>query len=147
MTHQDQTTSELDPVQLILKHGLDGMRPAMELLLNMAMKAERSSFLGAESYERTPDRDGYANGYKPKTLNTGLGKLQLEIPQTRGTEVPFYPEAFERAQRSQKAFLLAIASMYVQGVATRRVTTVLKDLCGTSVSSSMVSRAAQELDR
>ena len=61
--------------------------------------------------------------------------------------MPFYPEAFERAQRSQKAFLLAIASMYVQGVATRRVTTVLKDLCGTSVSSSMVSRAAQELDR
>jgi hypothetical protein len=89
MTHQDQSTGELDPVQLILKHGLDGMRPAMELLLNLAMKAERASFLGAEPYERSSEREGYANGYKPKTLNTGLGKLQLDIPQSRGTAVPF----------------------------------------------------------
>jgi hypothetical protein len=58
MTHHDQSTGEFDPVQLILKHGLDGMRPAMELLLNLAMKAERSAFLGAGSYERSPDREG-----------------------------------------------------------------------------------------
>jgi transposase-like protein len=146
MTHPDQSTGELDPVQLILKHGLDGMRPAMELLLNLAMKAERSAFLGAESYERSPDREGYANGCKPKTLDTTLGKLQLAVPQTRGTAVPFYPDALERSQRSEKAFLLAIATMYVQGFATRRVTKVLEKLCGTAVSSSMVSRASLKLD-
>lgn len=146
MTHHEQTTGELELVQLILEHGLDGMRPAMEMLLNMAMKTERDGFLGAKPDERSSDRTGYANGYKPKTLNTSLGKLELEIPQTRGTDVPFYPDALERAQRSEKAFLLAVATMYVQGVATRRVTKVLKNLCGTSVSSSMVSRASQELD-
>ena len=60
--------------------------------------------------------------------------------------MPFYPEALERSQRSEKAFLLAIATMYIQGVATRRVTKVLEDLCATSVSSSMVSRASLKLD-
>ena len=60
--------------------------------------------------------------------------------------MPFYPDALERSQRSEKAFLLAIATMYVQGVATRRVTKVLEKLCGTAVSSSMVSRASLKLD-
>ncbi len=36
--------------------------------------------------------------------------------------------------------------MYVQGVSTRKVAEITKELCGLDVSSSQVSRAAELLD-
>ena len=48
--------------------------------------------------------------------------------------------------RSERALKLAVAEMYVQGVATRRVKAITEELCGFEVSSSDVSRAAKMLD-
>jgi len=39
-----------------------------------------------------------------------------------------------------------LAEMYVQGVSTRKVKAITEQLCGTTVSSSHVSRATKELD-
>jgi transposase-like protein len=125
-------------------HGFGGMAQAMQLLINEAMKLERQAALGARPFERTPQRRGQANGFKPKTVQTRVGPLQLKVPQTRG--VPFYPSALERGQRSERALKLAIAEMYVQGVTTRKVTAVMEQLCGLEVTSSQVSRAAKALD-
>jgi transposase-like protein len=132
-------------LQLVLAHGLDGLAPAYALLLNAAMREERAQALQAQPYERTEQRRGYANGFKPRTLLTRAGPLHLEVPQVRG-EVDFYPSALERGQRSERALLLACAEMYVQGVATRRVEELLERLCGRGVSSSTVSRATARLD-
>jgi transposase-like protein len=49
-------------------------------LLNTAMVAERSEYLGAAPYERSAGRIGYANGYKDKQLKTRLGTLPLKVP-------------------------------------------------------------------
>ena len=81
----------------------------MELLLNEAMKLERSAVLQALPYERTPGRRGHANGFKPKTVHTRVGDLELAVPQTR--DVPFYPSSLERGQRSERALKLAVAEM------------------------------------
>ena len=59
------------------------------------MRIERAQALEADPYQRTEKRRGYANGFKPKTLNTRVGELALQIPQVRG-EVEFYPSALER---------------------------------------------------
>jgi transposase-like protein len=120
------------------------MAQAMQLLLNEAMKLERAEVLGARPYERTPTRRGQANGFKPKRVQTRVGPLDVQVPQTRG--VAFYPTALERGQRSERALKLAIAEMYVQGVTTRKVTAVMEQLCGFEVTSSQVSRAARQLD-
>jgi transposase-like protein len=109
------------------------------------MLLERSSVLEAKPYERTPARKGYANGFKSKTLHTPLGSLNLDIPQVRG-DIEFYPTALERYSRTDKALLLTMAEMYVQGVSTRKVDEVLQTLCGLHVSSSQVSRATAELE-
>ena len=133
-----------DLLDLLCDHGFAGMAQAMQVLLNEAMKLERSAVLGARPFERTPLRRGQANGFKPKTVETRLGALELRVPQTRG--VPFYPSALEKGQRSERALKLAIAEMYVQGVTTRKVTAVMEELCGLEVTSSQVSRAMQALD-
>ena len=133
-----------DAVELLRVNGFDGLAEAVTVLLNSAMLAERSDYLGAAPYERSAHRVGYANGYKDKQLKTRLGTLPLKVPQTRDGE--FYPQSLEKGLRSERALLLAIAEMYVQGVSTRRVKRIVEELCGLEVSSSQVSRAAAELD-
>lgn len=144
MTRQTQS-NELDSiVELLADHGFDGMSEAIEILFNEAMKLQRSEALGALPYQRTSDRRGHANGFKPKTVATRLGKLELQVPQTRGVE--FYPTVLERGDRSERALKLAVAEMYVQGVSTRKVAAITQELCGLEVSSVQVSRAAALLD-
>jgi transposase-like protein len=125
------------------------MPRAMAILLNEAMKRERSTFLGAGPYERDPARRGHANGFKPKQVRSRVGELALEIPQVRGLAEGaegFYPQSLERGLRSERALKLAIAEMYVQGVSTRKVAAITRTLCGADVSSTTVSRASGELD-
>jgi transposase-like protein len=144
MTHQNESTPYDQMIQVLDEHGFDGMARAMQILINEAMKIERNEVLCAKPYERTQERRGHANGFKPKTFHTRVGKVQLQVPQTRGVE--FYPKSLERGVRSERALKLAVAEMYVQGVSTRKVTQITSELCGLDVSSSQVSRAARLLD-
>jgi len=122
----------------------DKMRPILEAVLNAVMKTERDMALQAGPYERSQNRLGYANGFKSKTLNSRMGKLELSIPQTRGTN--FYPGSLEKGLRSERALKLAVAEMYLKGVSTRRVEKITEQLCGLEISSTQVSRMTQELD-
>jgi transposase-like protein len=131
-------------VQLLAEHGFDGMAEAMEKLFNECMKIERQQALGVGPYQRGEERRGQANGFKPKTMKTRIGPLQLRVPQVRGAE--FYPSVLERGSRSEKALCLALAEMYVQGVSTSKVTKITEELCGCEISSSDVSRATKRLD-
>lgn len=139
---------ELDSFDLVYntlaEQGFDGMAQALELILNHGMRIERERYLQAQSYERTNDRISYANGYKPKSVNTRVGPLALQVPQTRDCQ--FYPLALEKGLRSERALSIALAEMYVQGVSTRKVTAIISEMCGTEVSSTQVSNAAKSLD-
>jgi transposase-like protein len=145
MAHQQDSTVFETVMQLLTDAGFDGFAQAFQILVNEAMKAERADALQARPYERTDARRGYANGFKPKTVATRLGKIPLLVPQVRG-DVQFYPTALERGVRSERALKLAVAEMYVRGVSTRKVTEVMETLCGLEVSSTDVSRAATLLD-
>jgi len=134
-----------DVMKLLIAYGPEKFKESMELIYNHAMRIERSSALQADPYERTDFRQGYANGFKPKKLNTGMGTLDLQIPQVRDG-IDFYPSSLERGSRSEKALKLALAEMYIQGVSTRKVTAITQQLCGLNVSSTQVSRLSMELD-
>ena len=84
MTHQEESAAIRDFVHLAMEHGPDAMAAAFATLMNHAMQIERELVLQVESHQRTAERQGYANGYKPKTLNTRVGQVDLWIPQTRG---------------------------------------------------------------
>lgn len=131
-------------LKLVTSNGTDSMREVFRKLLNEAMKMERAEALGADLYERTPERIGHANGFKPKTIQTRMGAITVEIPQVRG--LSFYPQSLEKGIRSERALKLAIAEMYVNGVSTRRVTEITEVLCGLDISSTQVSRVSKVLD-
>lgn len=140
MTHQDdyKLTSEM------VANGMEAAPELMRVLLNNAMQMERSKYLQAEEYERTENRKGHANGYKPKTLRTRIGEITFAIPQVR--EGGFYPSALEKGMRSERALVAALAEMYVQGVSTRKVKAITEELCGVEISTMQVSRATAQLD-
>ena len=145
MTQEKENNLFASLMQMVYHNGLGAVTQTFHILLHEAMKIERDQTLGAGLYERTDNRQGYANGYKPKGVDTRMGKLSVNVPQVRGG-VQFYPSALEKGCRSERALKLAIAEMYVQGVSTRRVTDVLEKMCGLSVSSTQVSRVAAILD-
>lgn len=139
-------TELMEIMQRLMSEGTEAFLDIMSRMYNLAMKFERELHLGACSYERTERRTGYANGFKTKTLKTSTGLLKLKIPQVRGSELPFYPSSLERGIRSDRAFKMAIAEMYVKGVSTRKVQDIFHELCGVDVSADQVSRATRELD-
>ena len=145
MTHLNHPQLLQSVLQLLNEEGSDGFAEGLRLLVNQAMQAERSHVLHAQPFERTDARLGHANGFKPKTLKTRLGPITFAVPQVRG-DVDFYPSALEKGIRSEQALKLALAEMYVQGVSTRKVSAILEELCGTSVSSTHVSQCAARLD-
>jgi len=140
MTHQNDYTFSED----LVERGLEAVPEMMRVLINQAMQVERAKYLQADEYERTEERKGHANGYKPKTVRTRMGEITFAVPQVR--EGGFYPSALEKGLRSERALTITLAEMYVQGVSTRRVKTITEQLCGVEISAMQVSRATAQLD-
>ena len=122
----------------------DFLNQAVTRFLQQFVEAEIATFLQAEPYQRTTDRTGYRNGYKPRIVKTRVSRIELSVPQDR--EGRFHSGLFARFQRSEKALILALQEAYLQGVSTRKVTKITEALCGTSFSKSQISELCQDLD-
>ena len=147
MTGHADNSQNLDAINTLLENGFfEGIPLIAEMLANAAMILERSHHLKVGPYERGEARDGHANGFKPRSLQTTFGKLALSVPQVRGCSEPFQTSLFEKGSRTDRALKIAIAEMYLQGVSTRRVTTVMEKLCGMEVTSGQVSNLTSQLD-
>jgi transposase-like protein len=116
----------------------------MEKVFNQILQAEMTEHLGADRYERSQDRTGHRNGSYERQLTTRVGQLTLEVPRCK--DGSFSTKLFQRYQRSEKALVLALMEMVVQGVSTRRVKKITTELCGREFAKSTVSRLTKRLD-
>lgn len=123
----------------------DVFKAMLEVMVRRVMEEELAQHLGAQRHERTQERRGHRNGYKPRSLRTRVGELDLQVPQARGVE-PYSPMLFAKWQRTERALLVACAEMYFMGVSTRKVKKVLEKMGGFELSASTVSCVASELD-
>ena len=89
------------PEQFALLNDPDFLNQIVTRYLQQFLEAEITSFLQAEPYQRTGDRTGYRNGYKPRILKTRVGRIELSVSQDR--EGHFHSALFARFQRSEKA--------------------------------------------
>ena len=122
----------------------DAFAKLLEGILNQVLQAQVTEQLQAEPYERNGERQGYRNGLREREITTRVGPLTLAVPRLRsGT---FSTELFERYQRSEQALVLAMMEMVVQGVSTRKVSSITEELCGKSFSKSTVSALCEALD-
>lgn len=142
---QEKSTTLEEALQVILgSESNNPFKDMLEFMVQRTLEHEMTEHLGAKPYERTGERKGHRNGYKPRTLITRVGTLNLLVPQDRdGT---FSTSLFERYQRSEKALVTTLMQMYLQGVSTRKVAKVTEELVGRSFSSSLVSKLVKGLD-
>lgn len=119
------------------------LKSTLVILLNEYMKKERDDYLKVAPNERSEVRMDYRNGFYERELLMNVGKVTLRVPRTRNGG--FSTSVFEKYQRIEKSLLLAMLEMVVNGVSTRKVTNIVKKLCGESVSKSMVSTLTESL--
>jgi putative transposase len=142
--HKDLRRADAESVQEVLLDDPGFLREIVERVLQEMLEAEMTHHIGAAPYERTERTTGQRNGHKPRMLRTRVGALNLLVPQDR--EGTFSTRLFCRYQRNEKALVLALMEMYVEGVSTRKVKEVTEELCGTSFSMSLISSLASALD-
>jgi putative transposase len=105
-------------VQQILLDDPDFLRQSVQRVLQQLLEAQITEHVGAAPYERTEHRKRHRNGYKQRTLNTRVGTLELLVPQDR--EGTFSTSLFARYQRNEKALVLSLMEMYIEGVSVHR---------------------------
>jgi len=141
---RDKSNKSKGGLQEVLINDEDFLKQMVEKVCQRIMETEITEFLGADPHERTEERIGYRNGYKPRILRTRVGELNLMVPKDR--EGNFSSRLFARYQRNEKALVLALQQMYLQGVSTRKVKEITEALCGLEFSKSLVSELSKELD-
>ena len=141
MAQFEITVDEADLPKLFTGQGLSGL---VEQVLNQVLAHQVTAALKAQPGERTPERVGYRNGIREREMQTRIGTITLKVPRTREGE--FSPDLWERYQRSEQAFVLALCEMVLQGVSTRKVEEVTQVLCGAAFSKSQVSKLCLVLD-
>jgi putative transposase len=122
----------------------DFMQKMMYECLQGCIQTEFNKFINAKEYERTDERKGLRNGSYERQLQTRVGSLTLKVCRDR--EGAFKTELFDRYQRSEKALVASMIEMYASGVSTRKVSSIVEELCGVSISKSHVSDLTKQLD-
>jgi putative transposase len=123
----------------------DRIRQAAETIYQALIEAELTSVIGALPHERTGNRTGHRNGYRPRTITTTAGDLELRIPKLRAGS--FFPSLLERRRRVDQSLFAVIMEAYLHGTSTRKVDDLVKALgADTGISKSEVSRICADLD-
>lgn len=121
----------------------DVVKSTIILVFNQYMEKERDAYMENLPYDRNPERKDYRNGYYERDYILNVGAIKLKVPRTRSGE--FSTELFEKYKRCDQAFVGSMMEMVVNGVSTRKVTNIVEQLCGETVSKSMVSDVTEEL--
>jgi putative transposase len=125
---------------------VDVLRETTEWALQQLIEADVANQIGTEKHERAGDRRlTQRNGYRHRTLNTRIGKVELGIPKLR--EGTYYPDwLLERQKPVERALLSVIMESYVNGVSTRKVERLAIEMGLENLDKSAVSRINKGLD-
>jgi putative transposase len=122
----------------------DLLREGMAVLTRLLMEWEVSEQIGAERYQRRPERQTQRNGYRERDWETRVGEIPLRVPKLRqGT---YFPGFLEPRRRAERALLAVVQAAYVEGVSTRKVDELVRALGLSGIDKSKVSRICQDLD-
>ena len=120
-------------------------RAGAQLLMQAALEAEVTEFLGRDRYARaalTEDaRPGSRNGYRDVTVKTTAGPVALARPKLRGTTEAFASRLFGAHVTKTNALESLVIASFVRGLSVRDVEATLADALGdqAAISKSTVS--------
>src|SRR6187549_43653 len=103
-----------------------------------------TAVIGAGRYERSGERTTWRNGFRDRSLDTRLGKLQLRVPKLR--QGSYFPPFLEPRKMSEKALVAVIQEAWIGGVSTRRVDDLVQAMGLSGISKSTVSKLCKDID-
>jgi putative transposase len=124
------------PEDIIGENGL--LKRLTKALLERAMNAELTNYLGYEKHDRAGNNSGNSrNGISSKTVKGEFGEIVVETPRDRnGT---FEPRIVGKHQTRFDGFDDKILSMYARGMTTREIQGHLQEIYGVEVSATLIS--------
>ncbi len=146
--HIDELFAQDRPLPEILE---EVARLGAQLLMQAALEAEVTEFLGRDRYQRaalTGDaRPGSRNGYREVTVKTTAGPVALARPKLRGTTEAFASRLFGSHVTKTNALESLVIASFVRGLSVRDVEATLADALGdqAAVSKSTVSAICQAI--
>ena len=120
-------------------------RLGAQLLMQAALEAEITEFLGRDRYQRAAAcgdaRPGSRNGYREVTIKTTAGPVQLARPKLRGTSEAFASRLFGSHVTKTNALESLVIASFVRGLSVRDVEAALAEALGdqAAISKSTVS--------
>src|SRR5215216_519561 len=125
------------------------------LIIQRAVEDEFDAWLGRARYERRPDYQrglrnygsGLRNGFRPRTLQTAEGELEVEIPQVREAAEPFVSTLFPRGTKLLRTEPLRamVIGAFVRGLSMRDVESLCEEAGLGKLSKSTAARICSEL--
>jgi len=113
--------------------------------LQQLIELEASAVIGADRHERSDERLAYRNGYRPRSLATQVGDIDLLIPKLRSGG--FLPSILEPRRRVDQALYAVVMEAYIGGVSTRKVDDLVAALgVQSGISTPQGSRICQDID-
>jgi putative transposase len=126
-------------------------RLGAQLLMQAALEAEVTEFLGRDRYQRAATtaqaRPGSRNGFRPVTVKTTAGPVTLERPKLRGTTAAFASRLFGKHVTKTNALESLVIASFVRGLSVRDVEATLAEALGdqAAICKSTVSTVCQAI--
>jgi len=122
----------------------DPLLSMMKWMMEQLMRIESEMKVGAKKGEHNSERKSYFSGYRARRFDTRLGTVYLMIPKIRkGGYIPFF---ITEKRRSEQALIAMVQEAYVNGVSTRKIERLAKELGIENISASQVSQINKGLD-
>ena len=114
----------------------DPMFAMLKWITDQLMQIEAEAKAGANKNEHNQKRKTYFSGYRPRRFDTRMGTIYLMVPKLRkGGYVPFFVTA---KKRSEEALISIIQEAYINGVSTRKIERLAKEM---GIEGILASRA------
>jgi transposase-like protein len=146
--HIDELFADGRPLPEILE---EVARLGAQLLMQAALEAEVTEFLGRDRYQRAAAcadaRPGSRNGYREVTVKTTAGPVELARPKLRGTMEAFASRLFGSHVTKTHALESLVIASFVRGLSVRDVEAALAEALGdqAAISKSTVSSVCQQI--
>lgn len=119
--------------------GKDGvLKDLTKQLVERMLQTEITHHLGYEKHATEGHHTGNSrNGKTRKTIKTGSGEIEIEVPRDRKSE--FQPLLIEKRQTRLKELDAQVLSLYGRGMTVRDIQEHVSELYGTDISPDLIS--------
>ena len=122
-----------------------GVKGFIKSFIENLLKEELTAKLGASRYERSAGRKAYRNGHYLRNLLTRYGVVDvIQVPRAEKGGMEF--SVFDRYEHRRRDVDAALGRLFLNGVSTRKLKGIAREIYGKEVSPGTVSSTLSSLD-